>query len=347
MSAERGDQESKVVLESTIAARDEIANYVNHNYYQPRRHVEIRQIAMRAAGFEDPGYEAMSVLTGWALTFGYHPQQYWISYELPEGADIVQEATGFGYDRFPPGTPANTWAAIKQSIDKGNPVEGNFWEQLVFAGYQDADEPEDRKLLRLFTWEGNSEWWSWKEFVEWTQSNWFARHTERSDAQDAKQTAAQVMRNIVTFARNDPRCTADCVPAFGLAGMEVFARDVGDTDKSPDDFDGGWIGCHAIAPQYQSRRCTSSYLEGVAELFDDEARVQVLDAVGEYQQAIAAWQEWENVLGVGSGDSDLDSLKKVWANADNRRAGAALVRKAARHEAAAVDVITSVLGVRE
>jgi hypothetical protein len=153
------------------------------------------------------------------------------------------------------------------------------------------------------------------------------------------------MKNIVTFADNDPRATNKAFAGahFGLAGIEAYASDIADISKSgkkDEYFQGGWLGCHNIYPQWTARQLTALYLKRASEQFDGGIRAKMLSAAKEYDAAHAAWKEWENHLGAFQ---RVRRPEDAWEDPEHRQAGAAAVYKALERERAAVAEIEKAL----
>lgn len=163
-----------------------------------------------------------------------------------------------------------------------------------------------------------------------------------------KETAINVMENIVAWDKHNPlaeRFEAE----FGLAGMEVYADDLEDMSKTMSQgsaaheegkyFDRGW-GCYAIYPQWTARKCTAVYLARTANEFSGDIKAYILAAAKEYEEAFAAWEEWERQLGREHPSLGFDER---WNSEEHRLAGAVAVRRAIKHEKAAIDELEKAL----
>ena len=217
-----------------------------------------------------------------------------------------------------------------------------------FLGYQDAAKKDDRQVYFAYPFEYQGEWWPWEKFAEWARgtNNAFGRAGKKVRSPSAKSLAVDVMKGIVRAATDDGRRERKEVPPdvkFGLAGIEAFAADVADTSKKPDDFDGGWLGCHAICPQISGRKSAAVYLSRVAGEFPKTGRDHLLAAAKAYEAAFAAWREWGKHLGPNESRKTLAQLKKAWRVKKNREAGAAAIRKALEREKAAIEEIKKAL----
>ena len=122
--------------------------------------------------------------------------------------------------------------------------------------------------------------------------------------------------------------------------MEAYAADVADLSKSVDYWNAGWVGCHCIYRQMTNRKCLAIYLRRMAGKFSAKVSEGMLAAAQKYEDAYAAWLEWERHLG-------KDVRPDAWEVPENRLAGAAAVRTAIQHEKAAAEEIAKALAALE
>jgi hypothetical protein len=322
-------------------------------YWQPRSYVYCQLVCMKAAGWNDVEYETLMPVSGFGISFAYHPNdKFWAHYAAPPGADEwIAEATGFGWEWVRLDTPEEYWSALKETLDAGKVIHAPWLEEVLFVGYEEVAEERGRKVYPLATGPvdvrtGQS--WRWEEFEKWFREHshrFLGRHTERVPGLPAREMATKVMRNIVMFAHNDPRANNNAFTGvhFGLAGIEAYASDIADLSKSgkkDEYFQAGWLGCHNIYPQWTARQLTGRYLKRASEQFAENIRMHVLAAAKQYEAAHAAWKEWERYLGA------FELVKRpedAWENPQHRKAGAVSVCKALESEKAAVAEIEQAL----
>lgn len=317
-------------------------------YQQPRGPVCIRLVCLKAKGIEDFDYDDLQAIWGWGTVFAYHPLKYQVMYRPPKGFDKrLSRATGFEwtFTRLQSGDRA--WDILTKSIDAGNPLEGTYWEHLVFAGYQAATKKAGRRVfvLRDPLTDGKGRWWTWERFGKWAGGNAFSYQVRKVDKAPAREIALDLMKAAVRDAENDPRAKdkgfADAT--LGLAGMEAYAADVANPAKTPGDFYPGWLGCHCVYRQFNARKSMAIYLKRVARHFAEKARAHILAAAAKYDAAYAAWQDYAKHLA----GKDRAVAQRKWKKAASRKAGAAAVRRAAEHERAAVAELKKALAALE
>lgn len=207
---------------------------------------------------------------------------------------------------------------------------GYFYDSLLSLGYREAGRPEDRQFYGAGGF-ADAGWRPWSQLREWAKARRPMRRIDgECDRAPVVESARQVIESMVRCAEHDGWADVNwmAMGKYGFAGMEAYAADIADLSKPTDDFDAGWLGCHCADRQLAGRKCAAIYLKRVAEAFEQPARDHVLAAAEQYEQAYAAWNEWERLLGNGG-------PKDAWKVGDNRVAGAAAIRKAIERERAA------------
>ena len=326
-------------------------------YWQPRSYVYCQLVCMKPAGWNDVDYEILMPVSGFGISFAYHPNdKFWAHYAAPPGADQwVAEATGFGWEWLRFDTPDKYWNALKETLDAGKVIHAPWLEEVLFVGYEEPAEQPNRKVYPLATGPIDvraGESWRWEEFEKWFREHshgFLGRHTGKVPMVPTGDMAMKVMKNIVMFAEHDPRAGNKAFVGvyFGLAGIEAYANDIADLSKSgkkDEYFQAGWLGCHNIYPQWTARQLTGRYLEGASEHFTEPVRGYMLSAAREYEAAHAAWKEWERRLGAFK---LVNRPEDAWENPEHRKAGAAAVYKALGCEKAAIAEIEKALAGME
>ena len=324
----------QVVLRNVVRIFDEVAAETQKACWQPRSAMTTHLVCMRAAGWKDADYDTLMTVSGFGVSFAYHrKEKFWVGWVPPPDADErITRATGFGWQWLQLPDAESAWRFIKRTIKARKPIRAPYIEELVFAGHQEANRKADRKVLVLcvpFAHPGK--WWSWDQFRHWfdTESRGFlARHTGKEEKATPQETAELVVKTIVQWAVHHPLADNKDYGQveFGLAGIEAYAADIEDLELTSDDFAGGWLGCHAIYPQWTARKCTANYLKGAARHFAPAAAKHVRAAVKEYNAASKAWQAWEKHLGRKG-----KAPENGWQTKTHRLAGAKAVRRAAEH----------------
>lgn len=172
-------------------------------YHQPRDLIIAPLVCMRAAGWVDVDYETLAVLSGAGASFAYHPQHYWVMYRdvfLPpnDPQELTARATGFGWERLPKVSSAEkAWEIVKKTLDRGSPIVGHFYDQLVFVGYEDAAEKAQRKVCVGGGFDALG-WWDWARFEEWaTQWGHFGRYSGEVPRLAPERAPIEVMRGVL------------------------------------------------------------------------------------------------------------------------------------------------------
>ena len=327
-------------------------------YQQPHVYLPTHLVQMRVAGWKETDFDTIAAVSGASALFAYQPKTFMPKYaHLLIGMDQrIADATGFGFEwvRFQGAEQA--WGVLKQSLDSGRPLKGWHYENVIFAGYQEAANQEDRQVFAMADGpETYAKWWTWQEFSDWVKG-WsqseLGRHAKRVRKVAAKQVALRVMTDLVAWSQQPPEAVLRRFPQakFGLAGMEAFAKDVADTSKDVKYFD-AFASCHALNPQWTLRNSTAVYLKRLAErkTFPKQANDHLIAAAKEYRAAYQAWNEmvvdhlppnWAKEAGWKT-----SAPKDAWSLEANRRAGADCIRQAIEHEKAALAEIEEALAM--
>ncbi len=200
-------------------------------------------------------------------------------------------------------------------------------------------------------------WWTWAEFEEWVRlvEGWhqkqLGRHSERLPKADDKDVALRVMRDLVDWSVQPPESVRQRFPRakFGLAGIEALADAVADISRDTE-YCSGCESCHGLNPQWTVRNSTAVYLSRAAGHFPEGVRSHILAAAKEYRAAYEAWDEMVGHLPPSWAKKQgwkPDAPDNAWELEENRRAGAAAVRKALRCEKAAIAQIQQALHAME
>jgi len=344
-------EHAQVVLKDAIEAFQRTEREIT--YWQPRSFVQVRVVCMQAGGWKDADYDTIMTISGFGPSFAYHPKKFWPQYHAPSGCDErIARATGFGWEWKQYETVEAYWQALRETLDANKPIHAPYYEEVVFAGYQDTDGQDERKVRPLAphgVGAGPDTWWTWQEFEEW-YDKWshkvLGRHTGRVPQATPRESAIETLEAIVQMATDDPRAHNPGLDGvkWGLAGLEAYAADVGDTSKSGKEdeyFYGGWLGCHAIYPQISGRASAAVYLErlGKSGIFPGAINELILAAAGSYKDARAAWGKYEKHLG----NEETAEASDSWTVEEHRLAGAAAIRQAVEHESQAIDQIQQAL----
>ena len=320
-----------------VAAGDEV-------YIQPCVYLSFHLAQMRAAGWKDMDFDQIAAVSGASALFAYEHGSFMPKYaNLSIGMDErISDATGFGYEWVDFKGMDGAWELLKDSVDSGRSVKGWAAENIMFAGYQNAAKPEDRKVFAMADGPGTfAEWWTWQEFGKWVKKveGWgcpqFGRFTERVQTKPAREIALRVMWDLVEWSANPPEHLLRKYPkaTFGLAGIELYADDCANMEKYED-----WGVCHEMNPQWPIRNSTAVYLKRVAEanVFPEKLDEHVVKAAEQYRAAYKDWKELFKHLSHGCPE-DAGKMK------EHRLAGATGVRNALEHEKAALAELEALL----
>ena len=341
-----------VVLEEVVKIAEGFGKRTEAAYHQTRQWVSARSICLQAAGARNADYETLMTVSGFGLGFFYHPKVFGPTYIPPMGwpdtHKRVADATGRRMREIPKAkTPEEAWKVVTENIDAGRPVIGYFFMgEHVFAGYEEAPEPEDRKAMIVHPFAYQPKWTTWKEFAEWSGGNGFAVVDRPVEPMAQRELAIETIQWLVSCAEGDHRTKIDWVPPDARAGLEgllALSADVGDVAKTTDDFDAGWLGCHCISPQASGRVSAAVYLEKAVRHFEDDAAWHLRQGAKAYRWACGDWQRFHKELGFAAGAKELGGLKKLWVDPERRANGQRWLRRAWGLERRAVASVRNAL----
>jgi hypothetical protein len=332
-----------VIIKDTEYVFNNILHEIETKDYVRRSYIYMQLACMCTAGW-DIDYETLMPVSGYGLTFAYEAKaQSGAHFWAPQGTDErIARATGFGWEWVHFNDIEDCWQALKETINSGRPIHAPHMEEVLFIGYQEAENKRHRKVrpLAIPVFVDPGKWWSWKEFQAWFQEydGYLGRFTHQTDPQSDKETAIEVLNTIVTMAYNDPRSQKPDMQGvgWGLAGIEAFAKDIGNLAMKERHFCSGWFGCHDSNPQWTARQLTARYLHNAADLFKPDVASLIREAAGFYDDAHQAWMQWDEQLGT-------QSPPRAWRNQQRRLAGARAVQLAAKHERNAIEKIQQAL----
>jgi hypothetical protein len=316
--------------EHSVVAGDEV-------YIQPYVYLSAHLVQMRAHGW-DVDFDQVAAVSGASALFGYQTDDFMPKYAhlTVEPDERIAEATGFGYEWVQRQGAEGAWQVIIDSIDAGKSVKGWDWENILFAGYQDADAPSARKVYAMADGPDTySKWLSWDEFGQWVErvSKWnesrLGWYSGRVETKPPAEIARRVMRDLVAWSVEPPASALKLWPeaTYGLAGIEAYAAACEASDPKKD-----WVACHPINGQWTVRNSTGVYLQRVAEesLFSAPVNAHLLAAADAYHAAYKSWQQlYTQYLGHGVPEEKRKTR-------EHRLAGAAAVRQGLEHEKAAL-----------
>jgi hypothetical protein len=296
---------------------------------------------MRAAGWKAISFDTLAAVSGASALFAYEPGAFMPKYaNLFIGMDErIAEATGFGWEWVHFDGAEEAWILLKRGIDAGRPLKGWHAENVIFAGYQDAEMPEERRVFAMTDGpEYYAKWWTWDMFTQWV-ADWsqgqLGRHTTLLIQAAPRAIVLRVLRDLVDWAESPPDAVKQRYPnaKFGLEGIRAYAEDCADVETFED-----WAACHDINPQWTLRNSTAVYLEDVAEtqIFPEPVNTLLREASAQYRDAYTAWQKFYKQLGHGAPDG-AGTVKT------RRLAGAAAVREALAYESAGIATLQEVL----
>jgi hypothetical protein len=149
----------QILLEEAVAAFEHITqNVASHKnvldeevYPQPSVYLVSHLVCMRAAGWRDISFDTLAAVSGASALFAYEPGTFMPKYaNLAIGMDErIAEATGFGWAWVPFDGAEEAWTLLKRGVDAGRPLKGWHAENVVFAGYQNAETPEERRVFAM------------------------------------------------------------------------------------------------------------------------------------------------------------------------------------------------------
>ena len=342
------------IMDQVVADSKGMWYHASDDYAQPYHYPLAMLTCMRAAGWPNMDYGTLLVESGVGLSFGYKRNACVHMYALQWTAlDRIASATGCRIERTVCDTVEDVWVYVTDSIDRGLPVACEYAEFHVVAGYRQGTEADDRAILVLGNYPiSNSvvDWLDWGQISKlhqdcpWSKNRY--RFEGRTTAVPPVETATNVMRWLEEWshrhpARDHPLCEG---AQFGTAAIEAYAHDLGDISLTVEgDFQWGNNACHAITPQWTSRRHIAAYLREKAPLFERSFAAQMAAAAAEYDGFCAAWERYDELLGQRFVHRHGGDQTAGWASIERRKAGSQAVYQAAAHERGAVAEISQAL----
>jgi hypothetical protein len=302
---------------------------------------------MRAAGFDDVDLDDVVTLGGAGGLFGYRHGDFSPKYAfLHVGFDRrITEATGFDYEWLAFDDIEGAWRIVTESVDAGKPVKAMYVEGILFIGYRDHEDPEQRLVYGISQEEpGFSKWMTWDEFAEWenTARQWqnaqLGRYTKRVGARPPAQTVCVVLEDLVQFSKQPPTEVTEKLKGtlWGLAALDQYTSDCGDMEEYPE-----WTICHDMNSQWPTRKCTAAWLNRLAttDLFDVNVDEHLIAASKHYQAAYESWITAFHQCGWRA----PKPWKEAGKDPQRRRKAAVAIEGAAEHERAAITAIEKAL----
>jgi hypothetical protein len=320
----------------------------DEKYVQPYVYVSLHLVQMRAAGW-DVDYDHIAAVSGASALFAYQPGEFMPKYAhlYVEPDRRIAEATGFHYEWTDFADAGEAWNLITKGVDAGRSLKGWDWENILFAGYEGAREPQERRVYAMADGPDTyAKWLTWGEFSDWALRirKWgvprLGRYDARVEAKPIRDVALRVMRDLVEWSVEPPQHVRDQWPkaTYGLAGIEAYASTCEGSDTNED-----WVACHDINGQWAVRNSTSVYLKRVAEagVFRDQVNAHLRAAAKDYRAAYESWQElYDKYLGHGVPEARRRTH-------EHRVAGAAAIWRGLAHEKAGLAEIERALAVLE
>lgn len=313
-------------------------------YLQPCVYLSLHLVQMREAGWADIDYDQIAAVSGASALFAYDPEGFEPKYaNLSIGMDErIADATGFGYGWTQFSGAEGAWDAIVASVDAGKSVKGWDWENILFAGYEDAEDAAGRRVYALADGPDTySKWLTWEEFGAWStrMEEWgvakLGSHTERVPTKPNEEIAARVLGDLVEWSENSPAHLLEKYPnaTFGLAGIQRYADHCADMEQFED-----FGSCHGINPLWCHRNSSAAYLRRIAEddLFAEAIDTRLSAAANEFRTAYLYWKQFGLHLTHGGPDG-------AGTSKEHREEGASALRKALAHEKAALAAVARVL----
>jgi len=334
----------------------------DHEYLQPYVYLSLHVVQMVTEGW-DVDYDTVAAVSGASALYGHKLDDFMPKYAhlVVPGPDYdyvdphvgpeqrlhgldqrIAAATGFGYTWTPFEHTEDAWNLIVETVDAGHTARGWDWEGILFAGYQGAGAPQDRRVFAMADGPDTyARWLSWDEFSEWADrvSEWhqgeLGHFAGRVPTSDPQEVARQVLSDLVAWSEAPPTDTLKhfAGATWGLAGIRRYASDCADVETNPT-----WVACHPINPQWTVRNCTSVYLGRVVtdSVFGESVDTHLSLAADYYHAAYDCWKAFYALLG-------HDVPEVMQGVPSRRRAAAAVVEAWAAHEEAALAEVTAAL----
>jgi len=291
-------------------------------------------LQMRAAGWNDIDLDEIAVISGSSALYAYEPGEFMPKYAYLHNhpADRIAAATGFGYQWMTVDSEEEAWQQIKSALDQGKPVKGEYYEDILFVGYREADNAGDRRIYALCDEPDTfSRWFTWTEFTRWFREHSRGRlgmHTQYVPASSPSAVARRTIQDLIQYSDNPPAAcqVAYARATFGLNGMRVYANDCSDLKRYK-----RFAMCHDMNSQWPTRKSTAVYLRRLAqkEMFEEAVNGYLRTAAQHYEQAYQAWCRAFKHIG-------WDAPRDAESNPSHRRIAAEAVKQAAEQEGMAI-----------
>ncbi|MHA2325864.1 MAG: winged helix-turn-helix domain-containing protein, partial [Promethearchaeota archaeon] len=250
----------------------------NTLYVQPHVLPYFFWIIMKYHGWEID-YDEFMTVSGISALFGYERDEFLPKYafRLIKLRERIKNATGFEIYREIIENAEDAWKKITQQITQKKPVIGLWWEAVLFTGFQEAEDLNDRKIYVLADGPDTFiKWWTWKDFCEWFDTivkfddQEIFYYNRKKELKSTKEIAVQVITDLINWSQNPPKEVQDFFPkaSFGLQGIEKYAYDCQNVEEVP----GVFGPCHGINPLGALRNSSGIYLTNLANtgVFSDE-----------------------------------------------------------------------------
>jgi hypothetical protein len=315
-------------------------------YIQPYVDLSLHLIQMHLEGWTDVDFDLLAVISGASALFGYQSGEFGPKYAhlQLEPDKRIAEATGFGYEWQNFDSIEEAWTVVKNAVAAGRVVKGWDWENILFAGYEDAVDERERKVYALADGPATyAKWLNWEEFSEWAQRvmNWkaaqFGLFSGSVPIRPTQEIATDVLKHLVVWSKEVPvKIQKQHKQAiFGIPAIEAQALEVEDIQKFPN-----FVSCHGLNPQWTLRRSTALYLEYLVDsgIFPDDVNLYLITAAKQYHGAYSTWKAFYEMVG----HRVPDEVRNMPVR---RSAAAGLVRSWQAHEKAAVNDLENALSL--
>ncbi len=339
------------ILEGVVA---DFRSFSVEEYAMVYHYTTVMLALMHAAGWDEMDYPTLSVESGVGLSFGYQRNHCIAMYGLQGSApERMAHTTGFQLEWVTHEDLEEAWAWVMDTLERGQPVGNDYWEWNLIAGYREGDRPEDRAWYVLANepvsdW--NGAWLTWEQIAQLHEDCPWSKHRCRYAGRTAKwapeETAKHVMGWIVDWSEHHPAAGKPAYQGslFGFEAIAAYAADVGDLSKTVEkDFTFGNNACHAITPQWGTRRYIGAYLAEKAPLFEGPTQERIQEAAGRYREAHASWVVFDEQLGQRYVHQYGGVQAEGWADPARRGVGSAAIYAALDHEKAAVTALRQAL----
>jgi len=342
----------------------------NTLYVQPHVLPYFFWVIMKYHGWEIDFDELMTV-SGVSALFGYERNEFLPKYAFRfiELRERIKRATGFEIYREAIESVEDAWDKITQQLSQKKPVIGHWWEAVLFAGFQEAKDPNDRKIYVLTDGPDTFiKWWTWKDFCEWFDTivkfddQEILYYNRKKESKSTKEIAVQVITDLINWSQNPPKKIQNFFPkaAFGLQGIELYAKDCQNVEELP----GVFGPCHGINPLGALRNSSGIYLTNLANkgifsdkiskteeikkheismtkkiankgIFSGKINTYLKTAGNLYKDAFKQWQKLYELLG-----HHIDDATK--SSKEQRLKGANVIKLALNYEKEAIQELSSI-----